>query len=320
MQDTLTSSIAFAPLPRITTYASHPGELVIDFPFVTPITVRKLRQAGLPVLISVGGALTNTPGATVNFHQVATASNFTAKFIDSLQRLVTLYGFDGVDFDIEIGFTNDGSPSDVDRLATIIKTIHDTNPNFLITLVPQAANISPAQTGSRWLGIYGSYSNLALQTYQYLTWTAVQIYNTGGMNGINDKLYSNGDPKNVDFSVAMAVDMLEAWPAKTSAGQPTGFPPYKSVLRDDQVILGYPAPNAQGNSDGGPNKPNSVIKQIIQCLRGGYDNHSLCQDYYPPNRNYPNFGGVFDWELTYDQNNNWKFATELRDCVRNNKC
>jgi len=141
------------------------------------------------------------------------------------------------------------------------------------------------------------------------------------MNGINDILYSNESPNNTDFSVAMAVDMLEDWPNKTSSGQPTGFPPYKAVLRDDQVILGYPAPNSKGASDGMPNKPNSVIKDIVKCLRGGYSQHSLCGgSYYPPIRNYPNLGGVVCWELTYDQDNNWKFATELRDCVKNNNC
>jgi len=139
------------------------------------------------------------------------------------------------------------------------------------------------------------------------------------MNGINDVLYSNADPDNLDFSVAMAVDMLEAWPAHTSSGQPTGFPAYKAVLRPDQVLLGYPAPNSMGASDGRPAKPNSAIQKIIQCLREGYGNHSVCGSYYPP-RNYPDIGGVFCWEVTYDQNNNWKFAKDLTECVRNNNC
>jgi chitinase len=300
--------------------ASQPGALVIDFPYITPQKVQALKQAGLKVLISLGGALTNTPGATVNFHQISTISNFTAKFVASIEQLVKIYAFDGVDFDIETGFTNDGSPSDVDNLAAVIKLLHQNNPNMLISLVPQAANISPAQTRGTWIGIYGSYSNLAMQTYQCLTWSGIQIYNTGGMNGINDQEYSNMDPKNVDFSVAMAVDMLENWPSKQPNGQPSGFPPYKSFLRDDQVLLGYPAPNAEGNSDGGPNKPNIAIKQIIKCLRGGYADHSLCADYYPPYRNYPKIGGVFNWEITYDQNNHFKFASELKDCIKANQC
>jgi len=257
----------------------------------------------------------------VNFHQISSGvPNFVPKFTESIENLVKEYNFDGVDFDIETGFLNDGSPSDVDVAAKVINTLHENNPSLLLTLVPQAANIAPEQTRGKFIGIYASYSNLALQTYNAIAWTGVQVYNTGGMNGINDQLYSNMDPANLDFSVAMAVDMLEDWPTKTASGQPTGFAPYKAVLRPDQVLLGYPAPDAQGGSDGGPAKPNSSIKKIIQCLRDGHDNHSLCGSYYPPIRNYPGFGGVFTWEVTYDQNNNWKFAKELSPCIKHNDC
>jgi len=309
--------IAFA-----TFNATDKGALVNEFAnFISPSYVASLQKAGLQVLVSLGGALTNTRGATVNFHQISSGvPNFGSKFTEAIEDMVKQYRFDGVDFDIETGFTSDGSPSDVDVLANVINSLHDKNPSLLISLVPQAANIAPEQTRGVFEGIYASYSNLALQTSHALTWSGVQVYNTGGMNGINDQLYSNMDPKNLDFSVAMAVDMLEVWPEKAPSGQPTGFPPYKAVLRPDQVMLGYPAPDAQGGSDGGPAKPNSVIRQIIQCLREGFDNHGVCGSYYPPIRNYPDFGGVFCWEVTYDQNNDWKFAKELKACVRNNNC
>jgi len=309
--------IAFA-----TFNATDMGALVPEFaPFVSPAYVATMKKAGLQVLFSIGGALTNTRGATVNFHQISNGvPNFVPKFTAAVEQLVKAYNFDGVDFDIETGFTADGSPSDVDVLADVINTLYGQNPSLLISLVPQAANVAPSQTRGEFTSIYGSYSDLALKTYKSIAWTGVQVYNTGGMNGINDVLYSNMDASNTDFSVAMAVDMLEAWPTKTPGGQPTGFAPYKAVLRPDQVLLGYPAPDARGASDGGPAKPNSVIKKIVQCLREGFDNHGACGGYYPPIRNYPDFGGVFCWEVTYDQNNDWKFAKELRDCVRNNNC
>jgi chitinase len=320
-QDLATAGYTHVIVAFCTFNASHPGLLVTqDFMYIKPPYIKQLQSAGLKVLISLGGALTNTPGATVNFHQISTAPNFTATFVSSIESLIRIYGFDGVDFDIETGFTNDGSPSDVDKAAEIINTLHKNDPNLLISLVPQAENIAPAQTQNQWIGIYGSYSNLVLQTYPAITWSGVQVYNTGGMNGINGQLYSNADPKNVDFSVAMAVDMLEDWPPRLPNGQATGFAPYKNVLKDDQVMLGYPAPNAQGASDGRPAKPNTVIKQIIQCLRGGFSKPGLCADYHPPTRDYPDFGGVFTWELTYDQANNWKFASELKDCIRNDQC
>jgi len=301
--------------------ASKLGAIVNEFaPYVSTAYVSSLQKAGLKVLVSLGGALTNTQGATVNFHQISNGvSNFVPTFTEAIEKLVKQYNFDGVDFDIEQGFTSDGSPSDVDVLANVINTLHQNNPSLLISLVPQAANIAPDQLRGVYSSIYASYSNLAMQTYKALTWTGVQVYNTGGMNGINNVLYSNMDPGNMDFSVAMAVDMLEAWPAK-EGGRATGFPPYQALLRPDQVMLGYPAPNAGGASDGGPPKHNSVIKKILQCLHEGHDKPSSCDTYSPPVRNYPDFGGVFCWEVTYDQNNNWKFAKELSECVKNGNC
>jgi chitinase len=302
--------------------STHPGQLANSFSYITVSHVKELKAAGLKVLISLGGAVATDPGTTVNFHEILTGggSNFTRVFTASIEKLVATYGFDGVDFDIETGFSLGPSPNDADALADVIKLLHRHNPGLLLTLVPQAENVAPSQTQGQWLSIYGSYSYLAQITHKEITWTGVQIYNTGGMNGINNQLYSNADPKNVDFSVAMAVDMLEAWPSKGPDGRPTGFAPYLGLLRDDQVLLGYPAPNSRGDSDGGPNKPNDVIKQIIKCLRGGFSDHSLCAGYYPPSRDYTDFGGVFEWELTYDQNNEYKFASELRDCVRNGAC
>jgi chitinase len=301
--------------------ATNKGAIVNEFgPYVSTAYVASLQKAGLKVMFSLGGALTNTPGATVNFHQIWNGvPNFVTTFTGAIEKLVKQYNFDGVDIDLEQGFTSDGTPSDVDIMATVINTLHANNPSLLISLVPQAANIAPQQTLGKYLGIYASYSNLAMQTYKSITWTGVQVYNTGGMNGINNVLYSNADPGNMDFSVAMAVDMLEAWPTQ-DAGRPTGFPAYQPVLRPDQVMLGYPAPDAQGGSDGGPAKQNAVIKKIIQCLREGFDTPSSCDTYAPPVRNYPDFGGVFCWELTYDQSNDWKFGRELSDCVKNGNC
>jgi chitinase len=300
--------------------ATDLGSLVASsFQYITPKHIKALQAAGLKVLISIGGADATEPGTTVNFHQISGGANFTQKFTKGIEKLVSTYGFDGIDIDLEQGFTSDGSPSDVDNMAAVIKALRKDNPDLLISLVPQAENVAPQQTQGKFINIYSSYSNLALQTYKEITWSGVQIYNTGGMNGINGQLYSNMDPKNVNFSVAMGVDMLADWPSKLPDGRDTGFPPYKAVLRDDQVLLGYPAPDSRGASDGGPPKDNSVIKRIIGCLKGGFSQPSLCDGYTPP-KNYPNLGGVFEWELTYDQDNSFRFASELNDCVKSGKC
>lgn len=97
----------------------------------------------------------------------------------------------------------------------------------------------------------------------------------------------------------MATDLLENWPAQVN-NQNTGFQPYISYLRPDQVVLGYPAPNAQGHSDGAPTTNISAIKNAIQCLRTGNAGCDQSIQGFKPPRAYSTIGGVFNWEVTYD--------------------
>ena len=52
-------------------------------------------------------------------------------------------------------------------------------------------------------------------------------------------------------------------------GRNTGFMPYITHLRPDQVVLGYLAPNRSGFGDGQSIIPTNIIKRAIQCLRTG---------------------------------------------------
>jgi hypothetical protein len=117
----------------------------------------------------------------------------------------------------------------------------------------------------------------------------------------------------------MATDLLANWPTQDKTGRATGFQPYISHLNPSQVVLGYPAPNNTGASDGGPVTSNSVIKRAIQCLRTGLKGPNSCDSYVPPSA-YSSIGGVFNWEVTYDQSNSFGFATGLKSCVLNGNC
>jgi hypothetical protein len=117
----------------------------------------------------------------------------------------------------------------------------------------------------------------------------------------------------------MATDLLANWPAKNSAGQPTGFQPYISMLNPSQVVLGYVAPNASGSGDGAPSIPNATIKRAIQCLRTATAGSNSCDTFIPPAA-YSTIGGVFDWQINNDQNNNFNFATGLQNCVLKGNC
>lgn len=298
---------------------STPGQVVTDFPSITPSYISQLQAKGIKVLFSLGGALTSVPNTTVSFDQAlqaaTTPQQFQKDLVASIETIEKQYGFDGIDFDIEQGFNAGGTflqpQGDIGVLANIINQLHADNSKILISLVPQVDNIAAT---SSFANPWATYSSLVMQTYQSLSWVGIQLYNTGCANGIDDVCYADTGGSQ-DFSVAMATDLLENWPAKDPSGRDTGFLPYVSYLKPEQVVLGYPAPNSVGVSDGGPVTANANIKNAIQCLRTG----KSCGQFIPPHQ-YPTIGGVFDWEVTYDEDNHYQFASQLKQCVLQNNC
>jgi chitinase len=300
-----------------------PGVIIPAFDTVTKEYVQSLHQAGIKVILSLGGASSSVANTTVDFHQVLSRASspdvFKQTFINSLNGLITQYGFDGFDIDIEQGFNAGGTfiqpQGDIAVLASIINSIHSQNPNLLITLAPQVANISATSGFDQ---TWGNYASLIMQTHDSLTWVGIQLYNTGCAFGIDQVCYGSDPVTNPDFTVAMATDLLANWPA-TVNGRATGFQSYVSYLKPSQLVIGYPAPNASGVSDGSPVTPVATIKRALQCLKTAVVSSTSCGSYVPP-KAYGAIGGVFNWEVTYDQNNGFKFATDLKNCVINGLC
>lgn len=300
-----------------------PGTITPAFDTVTQAYIQTLHQAGIKVLLSLGGALTSIPDTTVDFHQVLTAASsptvFQQTFINSLQGLITQYDFDGFDIDIESGLTAGGTfaqpQGDIAVLANIINTMHSQNPSLLITMAPQVANVAATSGFDQ---TWGNYASLIMQTHDSLAWVGIQLYNTGCAFGIDQVCYGPTPTSTPDFTVAMATDLLANWPA-TVNGRATGFQPYISHLQPSQVVIGYPSANANGSSDGAPVTPTATIIRALQCLKTAVAGSGSCDTYIPPQA-YGAIGGVFNWEVTYDQNNNYKFATELKNCVINGIC
>jgi chitinase len=300
---------------------STPGQIASAFETISASYIQSLQNAGIKVLLSLGGASTSIPNTTVSFHDALAAASspavFEQTFTASMESLISQYHFDGFDFDIESGLKGSGTfanpTGDIAVLANIINTMHGKHPDLLLTLAPQIANVAAT---SGFDGVWGNYASLIMQTHQSLAWVGIQVYNSGCAFGIDQVCYDPNITNTPNASVAFATDLLANWPAKTSSGQATGFQPYISYLTPGQVILGYPAPNASGVSDGAPAAVIGTIKRAIQCLRTGVTG---CGTYLPP-KAYPGIGGVFEWEITYDQNNNYNFAKSLKDCVINGNC
>ena len=304
---------------------TNPGEVVAAMSEINSSYIQSLQNLGIKVLLSIGGASTNLPNTTVNFNDALSAASspdvFVATFNASLDNLVAQYHFDGFDFDIEQGLNPSGTftnpTGDLAVLSTIINNYRAANPNILLSLVPQIANISAT---SGFNNTFGNYSSLILQTHQSLSWVAIQLYNAGCAFGIDCVCW---DPNTLtttpDPAVAFATDVLANWPATCPGGQASGFQNYKAYLTPYQVVIGYPVNNGRGTSDGFPAAVISVVKRAVQCLRTGVKGANSCDTYVPPVA-YPNFGGVFSWEINDDASNQYQFATELYPCVVNGNC
>ncbi len=315
---------------------TSPGTINVDAVsgFNLATYVADLHAQGIKVLLSLGGASTSIPDTTVSFDQAvglaATPGDFIAKFITSMEGLVTTYGFDGFDFDIEQGlneansFTEPGagcndttysSKCNIRDLAEIINGYYASHSDGLLTLAPQLANIAATPSFS---SIWGNYASLVMQTYNSLEWVGFQIYNSGCVFGIDRNCYpleGTSLTSSPDSAAAVAVDLLENWPATTTTGIVTGFQPYTSYLKDSQVVLGYASLNGEGGSDGSPAAVVPVVNDAIECLRTGRQ----CDTYIPPNT-YPSIGGVFDWVINTDASNNYAFSTGVYPCVVQGDC
>lgn len=304
--------------------STSPGKIVSSFDTITKSYIDSLHAVGIKAVLSLGGALTSIPNTSVDFHQVLSLASsptvFQQTFVQSVKDFVTQFGFDGIDIDIEHGLNGAGpfqTPTgDIAVMANILNQLHADLPNLIISLTPQTANISAT---SGYDGTWANYSALIMQTHDALSWVGIQLYNTGCMFGIDHVCYDPNQTSSPNFSVAMATDVLASWPQTDETGRPTGFKPYIGYLRADQVVLGYPAANAQGGSDGAPVTPTATIKKAIQCLKTAVAGTNSCGTYVPP-KAYGLIGGAFNWEITYDQANQYKFAKDLKTCVMTGVC
>lgn len=293
-----------------------PGQIMPAFTAVTPAYVQSLQAEGVKVLVSLGGPSTNLVNATTDFHQIlAKVSNslcFIEEFVNSLDDLLRQYHFNGFDFSIEHGFAGEGSFSnptgDIAVLVKIMRSLHNKHPEILLSIAPKMDAISPSKTFD---DVHGNYASLVMQTAPILSWVGIQLYDSGCATGLNGVCYGLNHPNNPDTYVAMASNLLEDWPS--------GYQPYIAYLNPSQLVLGFAVVNHQGISDRAPAAAMTTVKRTIQCLRTGTQGNKSCQTYLPP-KAYPNLGGVFAWDLAFDQDNQYLFATSMQKCVMLRRC
>ncbi|TYB45770.1 chitinase [Actinomadura chibensis] len=183
--------------------------------------VKALQAKGKKVILSVGGE----KGAV----WVGNA-NAAELFTNSVYKIMTEWGFDGVDIDLENGL----SPQYMGQALRALRA--KAGSDLIITMAPQTVDMQ--STGA-------AYFQLALNIKDILTVVHMQYYNSGTMLGCDQGVYSQGT---VNFMTALACIQLE------------------NGLRPDQVALGLPA--GAGAAGGGVVSP-SLVNNALDCLAKG---------------------------------------------------
>ncbi|MFJ5232532.1 chitinase [Kitasatospora sp. NPDC088391] len=214
--------------------------------------------AGKKVVLSIGGQ-----NGAISVGNAAAATNFA----NSAYSLIQQYGFDGIDVDLENGV-------DPTYMSQALHTLQSkVGPGFVLTMAPET------------IGMYstaGAYFQLALNTKDILTVVNTQFYNSGGMNGCDGKVYTQGT---VDFITAQVCTHIQGG------------------LRPDQVGIGVPAST---KAAGGGYVNSTVVDNALDCLATG--NH--CGSFVPPAK-WPTIRGAMTWSTNWDANNGNDFSTNV---------
>ncbi|WP_323188094.1 chitinase [Streptomyces sp. NBC_00237] len=184
--------------------------------------IKAKQRAGKSVIISVGGE-----HGKVEVDDGASAKRFT----DSVHKLMTEYGFDGVDIDLENGGVS------AEYMTRSLKALREkVGPKLVVSMAPQTKDMQSVDS---------DYFKTALNIKDFLTVVNTQFYNSGSMKGCDGKVYQQGT---VDFLTAQACIQLE------------------SGLHPSQVGLGLPT--NKRNKDAGYVEP-EVVNQALDCLTKG---------------------------------------------------
>ncbi|SEW25588.1 chitinase [Chitinophaga sp. YR573] len=260
--------------------------------------IATLQSQGRKVLISIGGE----SGTLV-------LDNDTKKqaFITSLEGILDAYNFDGFDLDIEGGtslqlnngdnnFTAPTTPKVINLIAgakQVISYRTAQGKTCWLTMAPETYYVQTAY-GATYSPLVGAYLPIIYGLRNELTWIQPQLYNTGSVNGLDNKVYSSST---ADFIVSMTEMLLQGFPV---AGTSQTFP----ALREDQVAFGLPASTSAAGS--GYTSPTEVKKALDYLTKGtSYGGTYVLRKA----AGYPGLRGIMTWSVNWDKVNNSEFAS-----------
>ncbi len=259
--------------------------------------VAYLQSLGKKVLISIGGA-----NGTVEL----TTAQAKQTFVTTMKNLISTYGFDGMDIDLEgsslslnggdTDFKNPTTPKIINLISAVKEIMSGFGSNFVLTMAPETAYVQGGYT--YYGGPWGAYLPVIYGLRNELNYLHVQHYNSGPLTALDGKSYSQGT---ADFQVAMAEMLLAGFPV---GGNPNNSFP---ALRPDQVLIGLPAsPQAAG---GGYTSVANVKKALDYLIKG----ESFGGNYVLRNSaGYSDMKGLMTWSINWDKYNNFEFSRNYR--------
>ena len=282
---------------------AFPGSATMQFtPDVTtyPLSqefsadVAALQARGKKVLISVGGA---------NHPVLVDSPADEQAFASSMLQIITTYGFDGIDVNLEgdsfalypgdTDFRSPTTPRIVHFVAGLQQLLAQLPADFILSAAPETAMVQGAMT--TYAGVWGSYLPLLHALRSRFDWLHVQHYNSGTMYGRDGQVYTQGT---VDFHVAMAEALLAGF--TTANG--IAFEPFAP----EQVAIGLPA--SVYAASGGFTDAASVQSALDRLILGA---PSVGYQLANPG-GYPSLRGLMTWSINWDVFSGQSFSAPHR--------
>ncbi|MFD1602276.1 T9SS-translocated chitinase ChiA [Flavobacterium artemisiae] len=252
--------------------------------------IKSLRDSGVPVIVSIGGQ---------NGHVVL--DNVAQKniFVNGLKAIIDEYQFDGVDIDFEGGSMNfsAGNLRDISyagisaypRLKNVVDAFKELKayygPGFLLTAAPETQYVQGGY--STYTDTFGSFLPIIQNLRNELDLLAVQLYNTGGENGLDGQYY--GSAKRANMVTALTDMIIKGYNIASTGMHFDGLPASK-------VLIALPAcPSAAGS---GYITPTEGIN-AMHYLRTGttFSGRTYTMQ---PGGPYPSLRGLMTWSVNWD--------------------
>jgi chitinase len=249
-----------------------------------------LKSQGKKVMISLGGG---------GQHFTLADSKRVPNFVSSVTRIVSEYGFDGIDIDFEspslsidpgdTDFRRPTTPSIV-NLISAIKQLHDHfGPRFMISLVPEGTQIPSGYPS--YGGQFGSYLPITYAIRDIMSFIDVQDYNTPPLQGLDGEIYQ---PGSVDYHAAMTELLLHGF---NVGGNPKQFFP---PMPADKVAVGFLT---------GDTTPTIVSEAMDYIITGKAPVGSTYKLRKPTG--YSRMSGAMFWTIDADRRSNYNFSNVI---------